>query len=292
MTLAKPAETSRGVPRVLLIPEWYPWQEAPTEGSWVREQGRVLSGRVSIVVLASRGTRLCESGYRPWRSTVHEEAGVTVIRLRYWRPRVHQLGFIFRLLGVLSAARRFRAVGWHPQVVHAYVFSSAWVAFPLARLAGATFVVSEHYSGVARRRLGRWDRFIARMAYKRADVLTVASRNLIDAIRALCADAHPTVMPNIVDTAVFEAAAARVTTALPPPYRLVAIGSLSETKDFASLLEAVALLGSLSQKVRLDIIGEGPLHASLAAQISRLGLESRVRLVGGLEREQVAKRLA
>ena len=60
--------------------------------------------------------------------------------------------------------------------------------------------------------------------------------------------------------------------------RLVAVGRLAPQKGFDLLVDAIAELPRGS--CRLDIIGEGPLRASLAAQIARLGLQESITLVG------------
>ncbi len=63
-----------------------------------------------------------------------------------------------------------------------------------------------------------------------------------------------------------------------PPVVLAA-GRLAPQKDFATLIEAFALLRR-TRPARLLILGEGDLRPSLTAQVARLGLENDVALPG------------
>ncbi len=63
------------------------------------------------------------------------------------------------------------------------------------------------------------------------------------------------------------------------PVRLLAVGRLVEKKGFDVLLDAVA---RIEGDVRLDLVGDGVLRDELAAQVDRLGLAGRVRLLGRL----------
>ncbi|MBK9073087.1 MAG: glycosyltransferase [Myxococcales bacterium] len=72
---------------------------------------------------------------------------------------------------------------------------------------------------------------------------------------------------------------------------VISVGRLDENKHHAMLLAAVAALpAEVAARVRVMIIGEGPLHDALAAQALALGLADRVRLMG--RRDDVAELLA
>ncbi|MGQ7787081.1 glycosyltransferase family 4 protein [Nesterenkonia sp. K-15-9-6] len=73
--------------------------------------------------------------------------------------------------------------------------------------------------------------------------------------------------------------------------RLLAVGRLVEKKGFSLLIEAVDVLRSRGVDVAADIAGDGPLAADLTAQIDRLGLDDRVRLLGPLTQAEVSARL-
>jgi glycosyltransferase involved in cell wall biosynthesis len=75
-----------------------------------------------------------------------------------------------------------------------------------------------------------------------------------------------------------------------PPV-IVAVGRLIEKKGFADLIDACALLQKRQRTFHCRIIGSGKLQADLAGQISRLGLEGRVQLMGPMRQSEVVKEM-
>jgi len=76
-------------------------------------------------------------------------------------------------------------------------------------------------------------------------------------------------------------AAARAPAA--PPYRVVALGRFVRKKGFDVLIDACARLLAAGMDVTLDIAGEGPERAALAALVQRHGMTDRVRLRGWVD---------
>lgn len=68
--------------------------------------------------------------------------------------------------------------------------------------------------------------------------------------------------------------------------RVLFVGRLVPEKAPLDLVEAVALLGP-GQPVEVRIVGNGPLHAELAARITERGLADCVRLLGGLGQDEL-----
>jgi glycosyltransferase involved in cell wall biosynthesis len=73
-----------------------------------------------------------------------------------------------------------------------------------------------------------------------------------------------------------------------PPV-IVAIGRLIEKKGFDDLLEACAILAGRGRSFLCQLYGNGPLKADLEAQIDRLGLRSRVELMGPHPQGEIIK---
>lgn len=72
---------------------------------------------------------------------------------------------------------------------------------------------------------------------------------------------------------------------------VVAVGRLCAAKDFATLIEAFALLRARRQ-VRLIVFGDGELRAALEAQVARLNLGDSVQLPGWTDNPWAALRSA
>lgn len=75
------------------------------------------------------------------------------------------------------------------------------------------------------------------------------------------------------------------------PDLILAVGRLVEKKGFSHLVQACRLLQDRERPFRCLIVGEGPEQASLAQQISTLGLHDRVILVGAQPQEQLLETL-
>jgi colanic acid/amylovoran biosynthesis glycosyltransferase len=75
------------------------------------------------------------------------------------------------------------------------------------------------------------------------------------------------------------------------PLRVAAIGSLVEVKGQCDLIAAAARLRDGGAAIRCTIVGEGPLHAALQAQIEASGLAGSVALRGFVPHEQLIAEL-
>jgi glycosyltransferase involved in cell wall biosynthesis len=71
------------------------------------------------------------------------------------------------------------------------------------------------------------------------------------------------------------------------PIRILSIGRLVEKKGHQILIEACKLLVERGVAFCCQIVGSGPLHRELQAQIQRHELQKQVRLCGALDHEQV-----
>lgn len=127
-----------------------------------------------------------------------------------------------------------------------------------------------------------------RWTYQRADrIVSVSDGVASDLLQRIPIDAervvtiyNPVVDDLLLARAKEEPACAWLSAREPcdPPVVLAA-GRLVPQKDFATLIEAFALLRR-TRPARLLILGEGDLRASLTAQVARLGLANDVALPG------------
>ncbi len=90
-----------------------------------------------------------------------------------------------------------------------------------------------------------------------------------------CTAAKATVISNGVD---MDGARPNAGSIEPGAIEIVSVGRLAEPKDFSTLVEAMARLEPGA--VRLRVLGDGPLRASLEAQIADRGVSAAVELVG------------
>jgi glycosyltransferase involved in cell wall biosynthesis len=159
---------------------------------------------------------------------------------------------------------------------------TAWAAGSRAKISGSSRVTPfDTYSNKPFTK--RWLlKHLSRLSFRRADVLTCVSKDMVNQYRETFGALAPHVaIYNIVDDAasrqrmlepVSEAWLAAKT--LPV---VIAAGMLAEWKGFADLIAAFA---EVRTPARLIILGEGPLRSELEAQIATLGIGDRVKLTG------------
>ncbi len=74
-------------------------------------------------------------------------------------------------------------------------------------------------------------------------------------------------------------------------FRMLCVARLCEKKGLDTLVDACAALRDRGIDYELQLFGDGPLRAALAAQIARLALGARVRLGGAISQEDVAREM-
>lgn len=194
------------------------------------------------------------------------------------------------LLPLVRHLREARPTALLAAMSHANV--TAALAHCIAR-SRARLILSEHahLSSVLTAHPGwrmRATALMMRWTYPRADrIVSVSDGVTTDLLQRIPLDTRRVVTiynPVVDDTLRARAKAQPACTWLSaqapcdPPVVLAA-GRLVPQKDFATLIEAFALLRH-TRPARLLILGEGDLRAPLTAQVARLGLENDVALPG------------
>jgi colanic acid/amylovoran biosynthesis glycosyltransferase len=170
--------------------------------------------------------------------------------------------------------------------LHAHFGSVATtVARLAARLAGTTYSFTAHAKDVFHDSVDDDD--LRRKLRDAAAVVTVSAYNVAHLRERFGADAESVVQVNNgIDLDGFAWRSPRRR-----PRHVVAVGRLVEKKGFADLLSAVHLLTVAGDEVTCDLVGSGPLEGALRAQVERLGLADRVRLLGPRTQDEVVDAL-
>jgi len=195
----------------------------------------------------------------------------------------------------------FRVVSWiwrHRRtidVVHAHQAKiNAVAAVAGARLAGLPSLVKVGSAGERKFDFYSLERkrplvgpLFARFVRDRADRIVAISRDLVTQLEAYGVPRHRIVqIPNgialpVLDEALAERAAWRNRLELADSDLCMAfVGRLAADKNLEVLLDAMALAVREAAHLRLVLVGDGPLRASLEARARTLGLASRVAFAG------------
>ena len=271
-----------------VVTPWYPSPDDPFAGAFVRAATAAVlpaAGRVSILHTENwyyppgrlrgqlLGVRAERQALRAGNATVLDTPEGELTRVAVPAPGGgDHVGYADEQTRALRAALPTGRI--EAPVVHAHTGMLAGVV--AARLArpDARLIVTEHATFLADflRRPGGRHRY-ARML-DRADALLCVGRVLHDQVAAAFPEhaGKLRIVPNAVD---FTGFAVRPE---PPaePLRWLYVGRLMAHKGVLPLLDAFAEVAAGDPRVRLTLVGAGPLEAELDARIAAAGLAGRV----------------
>lgn len=265
-----------------MITPWFPWPDTPIRGIWVIDQARSIALDHDVAILAFRPK---EGAVAPFELTETTEHGIRTLRVAYPPPAFPGMGMRAARRGALAALELLEAGGFLPEVVHAHVFLASPAALPVAHRLGAPLVLQENLSRITDGRLGLLERLLARLSYRRADVVCPAGGPLAAEVRRLGAR-KVIEMPNALDTDRFhprERSAEASTGG-----KAIAVGSLHPKKGHRHLLEAMPAVLDRRPDFRLELVGEGPMREELESATHRLGIAEAVRFHGFRSKQEVA----
>ena len=262
--------------RILHIASWYPSESHGTLGNFVQRHVEASAERVDAEVwYVARGQA---------RETKRRHRGVEE-RIAYVNGRLPWFLQVTRTL--LRMAKDHR----RPDAIHLHVLYPAGIAARLlARRWGVPLIATEHwtvYHRDQRSKLPLWRRLAIRWAGRGIDRLCPVTAQLGESLLDFGLRAPVCVVPNVVDTNLFQIAP-RTT----PPVLLHISSLVDEQKNVTGLIEAFGrALDRLPDGTTLHVIGDGD-PAPHAATAERLGLGGRVVTGGEISLTEVAQRMA
>jgi glycosyltransferase involved in cell wall biosynthesis len=295
------AHSALSTQRLTVTTPWHPSAQRPFAGSFVQAATRAIAPRFARAELfhtedwpgpansyAARVVR------RAHDNLLRRENNGVAARLTddgYWvtdvptpvTPKRDYADWAYSHEAALGAV--LNGAKFDADVVHGHVGTyGGWLALRFAPRK-ARVVVTEHASFLGRMLGQPRSRAIYAQVMERADAVTCVS----DALRTRLATAFPghaakiSVLPNAVD---IEAMPVR-----PKPvqdlHRWIFVGKVAAPKGVPELVEAFALAARDEPRLRLTVLGSGPLVSPLRARAAELGLSARIEFVDAVPPERV-----
>src|SRR4029453_807483 len=187
-----------------------------------------------------------------------------------WSARLALLGFLGSEFGSAVRARR----AFEPDILHAHWwFPGGLVGTWLSGLSGVPLVTTLHGTDVRLARGTAMARPLFRHVLQQSKGVTTVSRWLARETETIVSGIRASVAPMPVATDLFSPGGERATNRLVFVYRLPAhTGSEQLSEALAQMRNAPSL----------DVVGDGPLAATLRTRVGELGLGDRVRWLGSL----------
>jgi glycosyltransferase involved in cell wall biosynthesis len=190
---------------------------------------------------------------------------------------------------LLPAARYLEAEFGPIDILHSHFYAGSGAVPSLAARMGVPFVHTEHSSRlITDPELTESSRRAMEELFGRASAVFFVSPSQIEFLSSLAITGRFELMANPVNDEIFRVGRG----GFPEEIRLITVGHLVEVKRHDLILRAVAEARRHDQRIRLDIVGWGPLLPDLQALADHLGISPHVRLTGRLERQEVADLLS
>lgn len=291
--------------KILFLSHLYPSPADPTAGTFVHEQATALTDLGHDVrVISPKG--IAPPLLKRWArfrdvpgTAVHD--GIPVLyprkvtlpggRLGHWNGESMRVS-------IAGSLRRIHE-RWPFDLIHAHMLvPDGWAAMRCASGLGVPVLATAHRADVldvpARGGAQREQVVEAVAGIDQIVAVSQAMRRACDALAEPRRDVA--VVPNGADARVFfprDRFETRRELGLPENERIITfVGVLTPRKGIDTLIEAMGRLADGSEPPLLVIAGIGELRESLDARISELGIGDRVRFVGKVPHDDVAKWMA
>lgn len=280
--------------RVLFVTNWYPSQQLPSQGVFVREHAKAVQIYADVVVLHLAGHDGAAGGGVRVEAERDTELNDGIRTFHAWHRRlpVPNASYPAYIWAAVQAGRIIERTGFRPNLVHAHIYSAGLPAAAIARWRRIPMVITEHSSAFPRRLLSPRQIRLARLAFAQARLVMPVSEALRHAIEAYGIRAAFQIVPNAVDTSIFHPAvensgdAGRATRHA--SMRLLFVGGMVPVKGIPDLLQALSFVNETRRDWQLDLVGSGPNQADYATLASQLGLDHQTRFHGFLPKPAVA----
>lgn len=266
--------------KVAVISRGKPNQQYPLNGIFEFDQAKALAKQGIEVAFIAIDFRAM-SFKRKYGLFKYECDGVHVFELSLPINVYRRALPILQRLLLIPFRAMLKSFG-KPDVVHAHFYSIAAIATVIKKKYGIPLVITEHSSKINKpaSEISALDKKVAAKAYNRCNSLICVSKALADNILQNF-NHDSSVIPDMVDNQIYSYGGKNKNLS---PFVYVSVGNLVPIKAFDVLIEAFA---KADDDAQLYIIGDGSEKTKIENQITKLGLEGKVKLFGRLNRLEI-----
>lgn len=276
--------------QVLFITAWYPDENNPVNGVFVREHAKAVQRYADVTVLHFAG-HTADFAQEHQIEAVTDPAlteAIDTYRLRYRTPKIPWTSYLVRGWNFIQTFRYLRKQGVNPDIIHVHVHSVALPAVLLGMLFRIPVVITEHHSAFPLHSLTKRQVREARIAFRCAARVMPVSKALQEGIESYNINAHFQVVPNVVDMELFQLGPKGQPAHDIIQFLCVATMPPTHVKGISYLLEAVAQLRNSFSDWQLKIIGDGLARPDYEEQAHQLKVQDQVKFLGRKSKTEVA----
>jgi glycosyltransferase involved in cell wall biosynthesis len=283
---------------VLVLPSWYPSNESPYNGDFVKRHVAATANFETQHVVHVVKTNKAEN-LKATELFTNEVAVNFFEEILYYRSKVTGIPFFDQVLSHLRYLKLYKkALVTHftkyglPKIVHVHVaFKAGLLALWVLRKYKVPYVLTEHsclYLPQANfnfSNAGKFFNWVTKKVVRHANTITTVSNYLAQHIKVFSSKNKFTIVPNVVDTTIFTL----TNTAQRKMNEFVHISNFTEQKNFYGIVVAAAELKATSN---FKIHCYGAVSSYYETLVTDLGLQNHIIFYGEQPQTVLAKALA
>lgn len=245
--------------KVLFIPAWYPNENNPAKGIFIKEHAKAVSLYNDVIVIYSQEEM--KNDFRVFFMFTSDkiEDGIRTIRLKHKKLSFPIISYVFYSLSILTSFRKLLKEGWKPDIIHAHVYTSGVAGLMLSKLYRIPLIITEHYTNFANHSLTFFQQLIAKLTINKAYFVLPVSKDLQNSIENYYRiRARFEIVPNVVNMNLFYLSNAQNKIKNSSIKRILSVCILTPRKGIYYLLNSLSQLIVKRQDFVLDIVGDGP----------------------------------
>ncbi|MDC7234665.1 MAG: glycosyltransferase [Spirochaetales bacterium] len=286
---------------IVMVPSWYPNNDADLSGVFFRDQGIALQKagyKVTVAYVETRSAAKIAGDLRSrsWKPGFYiNQAQLTEYRCRIYNLLLKFPGgkewLVYRKLK--RHIRRIEKTEGPIDLIHLHSFRShGYGTARICRRKKIPYVLTEHYSGIENRSLKPYQNRIIRLIGRTASALIAVGDGGASYLKELTGR-EVSVIPNMVDVSGFNPSDYPA----PGGRRIFSLGYLKYRKGFDLLINAFYSIHSEYPDVELLIGGEGAERENLESLIESLehkdpSFRGKTRLYGAVSRQELPRLMA
>lgn len=272
--------------KIYIIPSWYKSDSNPLSGNFFYEHARAISEKGIEVNISSVknfsilkiNKYLLESGIQRTYDCFFSETISKHLNLFSGLQR-HSINSLFNQHHRLF--KEYQMKHGKPDIIHAQcILWGGWIAKKIAELENIPYIVTMHSSKLFSENFREKNKKVIVDILNSAAKVIAVSEALRTAMLPLKKDI--TVIPNAVDTIRFD-----VNLTKSNIFTFFSLAFLNKEKNLGLLIESFHEAHGNNMNIKLYIGGNGPEYNYLKQIIYKLNMQSQIKLIGSLNRNEV-----
>ncbi len=277
--------------KVLFLTSWYPIEGKPFHGIFVQRQAESLAPycEVSTVYVCSAAQKNVE---------VKTIRGIYTVIVYFKRIEnfIFPFSYFLRLYRYLFAWKKalkiFLRQKGKPDIIHAnIVYPVSVIAAFLKRIWGIPYIISEHFTGYFPAD-GQYKGFLLKklsaFGVRGSSAVITVSKSLVENMRRAGLASNYRIIPNVVDTTVFNVAEDYAP--MPDEFTFLHVSLLNEKqKNISGIINSFSRVNKTFPTAKLVMAGEGEDKVLLQKHSEKLGIGNAVSFIGYKSNEEIAR---